>query len=334
MQLKYLGKPRSFGGQTAFTLNVTPGYEDIEGTLTKSSLTAPSSDPSAVQTTTDEKVNHSFNASLMNGFDILYPVSDAVDVGVGYKDEHIYVDASQKKEKTVSGPNAKAVIDGDLFKFELGFSMYDSANAALESPKVQTATTTYGTITRNGESSVTNLKGAYIQTDAVSKTGEQTRMSADLTWDKNWDDLTLGLLAGYVSKTVYPESVISDSTAGVVMDAARSLISAGGNLKWTLGFGLAMTGSFKHTEFSDYDTKISGADATAEPLFIASSGSINAFGLSGAVSIGPYVTAEAAYNYTDRKINPGDEANAQTILKEACSQQTETSMKLGIRYPF
>lgn len=334
LQLKYLGKPRSFGGQTAFTLNVTPGYEDIEGTLTKSSLTAPSSDPSAVQTITDEKVNHSFNASLMNGFDILYPVSDAVDVGVGYKDEHIYVDASQKKEKAVSGPNAKAVIDGDLFKFELGFSMYDSANAALESPKVQTATTTYGTITRNGESSVTNLKGAYIQTDAVSKAGEKTRTSADLTWDKNWDDLTLGLLAGYVSKTVYPESVISDSTAGVVMDAARSLISGGGTLKWTLGFGLAMTGSFKHTEFSDYDTKIPAANKTSEPLFIASSGSINAFGLSGAVSIGPYVSVEAAYNYTDRKVNPGDEANAQTILKEACSQQTETSMKLGIRYPF
>lgn len=327
---KYSGKPRSFGGQPTFTLKVTPGYEDIEGASSRSSLVAPESDPSSISTLTSSSSDHSFDATLTNSIDILYPMSEAIDIGVGYRDDHLYTNASQKLDENTTGPRAKLVIDGDTYKGELSFSMYEKSDTT--DGRIRTTTTTSGTLTRNGETSVSKLMLEYLQKDQVSKRGEQTRMTVGLTWDKTWDDFSLGLLGEYIAKTAYAGTVIPDSPAYIDMNAARTQQNVGINGKWSIGFGLELTGNLKHSEFSEYE--YSAKDASEATVIVPNSGSSNAFGFSGALSLGNYVTAEAAYNYTDRKISVGDAAYQEQVLKNACSQLSESSFKLGVKYPF
>lgn len=330
VQMKYSGKPRSFGGQPTVTVNVTPGYSDTEGTLTRSSLVAQESDPGAIQSVTKEDTLHAASATLKNGLDLLYPVSEAIDLGLGYKDEHEFVDASQKKENAVNGPRFNMVIDGDTYKGELNWSMYDTTSKLVEDPKIKTVMTTSGTLTRNGETSVTRAMATYVQTNATAKSGEQSRMGLDLNWDKTWEDVSLGLSGGYVSKTAYSGTVLDE--AAYTMNAARTQENIGVSLKYTVGFGLALTGTGKLSQFSDYESR--QTNEAKESVVVSSTGSIHAFGMSGALALGSYVSLEAAYNYTKRNISVGDAAFETAILKAAVSEVSESSLKLGIRYPF
>ena len=328
LQMKYTGKPRSFGGQPTVTVNVTPGYSDTEGNSTTSSLVAQESDPTAVQSITNGADTHSFSATLENAVDVLYPINESVDIGFGYKDDHEFTDAEMKKDGAVDGPRFNIVIDGDTYKGELKWSMYDTTDKTADNPKVKTVMTTSGTLTRNGETSVTKLIATYVQTNATSQSGEQSRMGLDLTWDKTWEDLSLGLSAGYLSKTAYSGTVIKES-----MNSARTQESAGGSLKWTVGFGLALTGTGKYTQFSDYEQTQTNPD-TKETVIVPGSGTKMDFGLSGALALGTYVSVEAAYNYSDRKISVSDPTYETAVLKAACSQSSDSSLKISVRYPF
>ncbi|MCX6116677.1 MAG: tetratricopeptide repeat protein [Proteobacteria bacterium] len=62
--MKYSAKPRSFGGQPYFTLNINPGYDHFDSDVNTSALFAPADDQNAVQTTSSKSEAFGHNQTL------------------------------------------------------------------------------------------------------------------------------------------------------------------------------------------------------------------------------------------------------------------------------
>jgi hypothetical protein len=334
ISIKYAARPRPFGGQSSFTLNITPGYDDTETTSASSELLAAEDTPDVVQNQVTMSAGHFYNQTLNVSAELFFPVSEPLDLILGYRSDHQYIDASQKKEISKEGPSIKVAGEGDLIKMDVSFSSIETqnkANAELEKPtKLDSTNTIVGSLTRNGDSSVVKIEGSSAEVASLSKSGLKATTNGKINWDKSIGDFGLGIGGLYTSRTTYAESILSPDG-----QTARGEQGGSATLKWSLDFGLTLTGGVTYIMFTDLDYS-TGADETFEVF--PSNGTATTYSLLASAPIfGSYGGVEASYRYIDRVISPPDEASDETkaaILKKFWSQVTTTSVKLTLKYPF
>ncbi len=324
--IKYSASPRSFGAQPTFTLNLTPSYDDIEYNKDTSQLIASADRPEAVQNQVTSTSGHDYSADLRANFEILYPVSDPIDLVASYQENHEYVDASQKKDYVVRGPSLKIIGNTGSFKGNASFTMLSTENAGK---KTDDKTTIAGSVTYSGDPMLFRVDVSSLTVNAVSKTGLQSSMTGTVSIERPVWDLTLSLDANIYSRSPYEGSVLSGPTRG------KSEQEAVVSLEWPLSFGLNLTGSFGYSMFSDMEYAVkAGEEQTIFPL----SGDTMSYSLLVSAPIfGTYGGVDMALRMSDRKLNIAEDIAPETqvaMLKSLWSQSTTSSVKVTLKYPF
>jgi hypothetical protein len=330
--VKYTGNPRPFGVQPYFSLNLTPGYSDIEAKSSTSSLFASEEDPTAIQSVVASSESHTYKQTYLGLVEAMYPLSDPIDVTLSYVNDQTYVQASPKLARIFSGPKGKITIEVDRVKVDGIVSVINEENKALAlldaDTKVKTDQTLQGIVSVTGDDSLTKLDVSSIQTESVSEKGTKSVMLGKATWDKPIADFNLGLGLNYASRTPYENSLLT------LVQSAGSERGVSANLGWSGFFGISITGGFSYTLLEKLDYLSKSEDKTE---LISSNGDSISYSLIGSIPIfGAFGGLDLSYRYTDRKIDPPGELDPATqiaILKNFWSQTTSTSVKLSVRFP-
>jgi tetratricopeptide (TPR) repeat protein len=330
MKFKYAGKPKKFGGQPTLSLDLTPGYDHTDVTINTSELTASADNPTNVQNVTTKTELKAYNQTLKASLEGFYPVSDPLDVSLAYRSDHVYVDASEKKDISDSGPTGKVTFEADSIKVDTVMSMIDTNDAGQsllgKTTKIKSVTTMQGVLTRSGESSVTKIDVTSAETKSELETGIKSSLVAKLNWDKTFNDFGLGLGGLFASKSPYENSVIEKQFP-------KSEQSALVTLKYQFPFNIGSTAGLSYTQFDGLEYLAAGPP----PVVYSTAGTAISYNLLLNLPIfGSYGGIDVSYRYTDRKITPSDDVPAATqlaILKALWSQKTTTSLKLTLKYP-
>ena len=187
MTLKYFGKNRP-AGQPWISFAATPTYSDTDSQTTTSKQVASFDDPTNVLSNSTKSNDHGFFTDALFAVDSLYPVSDPIDVGVGFIYDMKWVDANAKKEQLLLGPTAKIGAEVGGVKLDLGANQIAKTDRTQDPSKINTVTTITGGLKHNGDNSVSKLGVSSVQTDATSGVGEKAALNVDLSWKKTLGD--------------------------------------------------------------------------------------------------------------------------------------------------
>ncbi|MCX6116676.1 MAG: hypothetical protein NT027_03980 [Proteobacteria bacterium] len=238
-----------------------------------------------------------------------------------------------KDDISAVGPTLKVVYEGDTVKVDASASMIDNengGNAALEKPtKINTTTNIQGVVTRNGESSIVKLDVLSSSVDAEASSGLKSSLTAKINWDKSIGDFGLGLGLNYITRESYAGTFLSDR------NTPKSDQGLSATLKWALPFNISLTGGISYSQLADIEYEMKNDSGS---IVIPSTASLLAYNLLVSAPVfGTYGGIDAAYRYSDRSISPGegpDEATKVALLKSFWSQNTTTSFKVTLKYPF
>jgi tetratricopeptide (TPR) repeat protein len=324
--LKYLGKPRSFGGQPSFDLSLAPSYTHNESVTNSSSLIADAADPTAVQNVVTRTEKMTYGLANIYGVSGLYPVNDPVDVSAGYSEKHVYDKANLKNDAAVATINAKVSAELNSFKLDLSW-LNDSSTIKGDSSKSKSTSTLKSSVVRNGENTTTALAVAKIDyAKPALDGGLKSVMSLDLSWSRNFEDFSL-------------------SVAGNKTDRERLELGAGGTTlsemagklegTYNLSFGVSVLANGTYQTLSNYVVlKPKAATSTDTAPEAMANGSAKKFSFTLKVSPASFASFNASYEYIDRGLATDEPTLQRSLLVDHWSEQTTTKIGLILSYSF
>ena len=319
--LKYLGTPRSFGGQPSLDLVLTPSQANSETKTITSKLTADAENPSNVQnvTTRSESKSDVFlqNISLVG----LLPVSEPIDVTAGFSQADKSVKSASTSVSSTTKFTGKVSGDYDPLDFSLEH-VVSSSRTKGSSDKSETSTSTLS-ISFSGDESTTSLV-ASLTANKPSSDGIKGGTNIEVSWSRPLGDFSLELSAAKNDSSREPltaENKVLSQTA------------IKGELGYSLGVGLTITLTGGLEQIAQMP--ILKDDTIAEgPAEVFATG-VNKQGVI-LVKYAPvsFASASVSYDYNDRTLNVSDPNFKLKMLKNNWSQKTITAINLGLNYTF
>jgi hypothetical protein len=309
-------------------IGLNPGYYHTEGAKSSSRLIATADDPENVQNVVNKSESFSYAATNTMGLSVLYPISDPLDVGIGYTTKDDYPKANSKNASSSATVGGKIVAEFDHFKIDAG---YDSiAISSKADPQLNhTNTVLKSAVTRNGENSSVSLNLTKADSGkplVEAESGVKSTTAIQLSWLRNLDDFTIGLALNKVDKTRLPET-----TKSIFLSEMSEKIEG----TYNLSFGVSVVGSATLSQLSTLvvkkDEKLDDASAPAEAL---ASGTSSRYVLTLKVAPAAWVSLNASYDYTDRKLTIGEELLRKRMMLDNWSQQILTTLGITASYSF
>lgn len=319
--LKYLGTPRSFGGQPSLDLVLKPSMAMPEARTTTSKLTADAENPSTVQNVTTRSESKSDvieqNISLVG----LFPVSEPIDVRAGFLQVEKSVKSASNSATSTTQFSGK--VSGDYDPLDFGLEhVVSSSRTKGSNGKSDTSTSTLS-ISFSGDESTTSLV-ASLTANKPSNKGIKGGTNIEVSWSRPLGDFSLELSAAKNDSSRDPltaeNTVLSQATIK-------------GELGYSLGVGLTITLTGSLAQIAQMP--ILKDDTIAEgPDEVFATG-VNKQGLI-LVKYAPvsFASASVSYDYNDRTLDVSDPNFKLKMLKKNWSQKTITAINLGLNYTF
>ncbi len=319
--LKYLGEPRSFGGQPEIELGFNPSHSSSDSRTSTSKLVAPEDDPSNVQnqvTRSDSRKEKTKMAISLAG---LVPVTDAVDVSASYDLVNTTSKSTSKSESTDETIGGKISGDFDSMDFSLNHSV--SSSKTKGSSSKSGSSTSKISLSNAGDIGTTSFTGSLTTNDPVSG-GIKSQTDLDLSFTRDLDDFDLELGVAKFDKERLPLTAASTSL---------SETSLRGELTYTLDIGLSA--SLAASAIQIDSVPVAKSSTTSEgPAEVIASGSAMKYAVKVKYSPVSFVSASASYDYSDRALKVGNPDFKLKMLKENWSQISSYSMSISASYSF
>jgi tetratricopeptide (TPR) repeat protein len=317
---KFLGRARSFGSQPSLDLNVTPSYQHTESKTTTSKLTASVDDPTNVQNNIEEKPKSSFALTYIYGLNGLYPVSEPVDIGAGYNVASSHSDL--RIDSTTSTPSIKAVVEIGDFKVDGNWSQ--AQYTEKQTPAKENALTSLKVgLKLSGDNQTTT--GA-VESQENSKpliSGVKSRLILSGSWLTNFDDISLQIAASKTDVTRVPLFKLGQPLK-------QWTASATGTYMLPLAISLDLLGGY--TSSSNMVTQLPAVDGVVPEALGTMTGKQFKITLKGKFS--SFLSISSSYSYVSQSPAIDNPAFEKEIIKNNFSQNTSTSVSLGISESF
>ena len=324
LDLKHLGKPRSFGGQPILNLNLTPSYESVDNKKSTSALQAEAADPTNVQNIQTRTEGTTYTISQAYGLSGEYPLSEPVDIGGGYKVKQDRVRGVAKADLTTTSPSAKIVAEMGLGKFDASWQA-DQISDKRSADANRTNTTLKLALARNDEKTTTSGTVTKIDNSKPEQElGIKSVTGIDLSWVRSFEDYTLGVSANKTDKTR------GELTAGRIILSETSAKIEG---TYNMSFGVSLVASGAMYKYADL-VVLNGGAIKDGPEEAMASGAGKRLLVTLKVSPVSFVAFSASYDYTTRGFSLGEATLEKKMLGENWSQQTVTTLNLSANYAF
>lgn len=316
---KFLGHARSFGSQPSLDLYLKPSYFHTESKTTSSKLTASVDDPTNVQNTITDTPKSAFSLTYNYGLKGLYPVSEPVDIEAGY--DVVKTHSDLRIDTTTSTPAVKVFAEVGDFKVDGSWSQ---AQSTLEQTPAK-------------DNAVTSLKiGLKMSGDNATTTGsvenkenskplvsgiKSTRIFSG-SWLTNFDDISLVIAASKADVTRVPLA-----NAGTLnkWDA-----SATGTYMLPFDISCDLVGTY--TSSSNMVLQLPAVDGVVPEALGTMTGKLFKIALKG--KIASIISLSGSYAYQSQSPAVNDPAFEKSILTANFSQNSSTSVSLGISQSF
>lgn len=318
---KYLGEPKSFGGQPELEIGLTPSSSTKDSKSSTSKLVAEADNPSNIQNVTtrsDSKTEVTDLAFSMSG---LMPISDAIDIGASYDLTNTTTKKTSKSETTDDTIGVQVSGDFDAVDFTLSHDITSSKTKG-SSGKSESSTSKIS-LTHAGALWTSSFTGAMSENDPPSS-GIKSRTDLDLSLSRDLGDFDLELGLAKFEKQRIPLKASGSSL---------SETSAKGEVTYSLDIGLSASVSASIIQVDSLP--IAKDDTISEgPEEVMASGTAQNYVVTVKYSPISFASASVSYDYSDRVLKVGDPAFKLKMLKENWSQKTSTSLKLSLSYTF
>jgi hypothetical protein len=319
--MKYLGKPRSFGGQPSLDLVFTPSWAVPETKTTTSKLTADAENPSNVQNETTRIESKSDVFSQVFSLVGMIPVSEPIDVTAGFGQFEKTVRSASSSASSTTKYTGKISGDFESLDFSLEQAV-SSSRTKGSSDKSGTATTTMS-VSYSSEESTTSLVVA-MNANSPSDEGIKGDTNLEASWARPFGDFSLELSA--IKNDVTREPLTAENSV-------LSLLSFKGELGYSFGVGLSITLSggvsqiakmpiLKDKTISEGPDEVFASGMAKQALILVKYAPIS------------FASASVSYDYTDRALDVSDQNFKLKMLKANWSQKTITAINLGLNYSF
>jgi hypothetical protein len=319
--LKYLGEPRSFGGQPELELGFNPSQSSTDTRTSSSKLVASEDDPSNVQnqaTRSDSKSERTKMAFSLAG---LIPITEAVDVSASYDLANTTRKSTSKSESTDETFGGKISADFDAVDLTLNHSV-SSSKTKGSSSKSGSATSKIS-LSHAGDLVTTSFTGSLLTNDPVSS-GIKSQTDLELSFARELGDFDLDLGLAKVEKERLPLTAASTSL---------SETSIKGELTYSLDIGLSISLAASAIQIDSLPVAKDTTIVDGPDEVLASGSGLN-YVLKVKYSPVSFVSASASYDYSDRALKVGNPDFKLKMLKENWSQISTYSMSISASYSF
>lgn len=318
--LKYLGEPRSFGGQPSIDFGFKPSISNSESKTSTSKLTASEDDPTNVQnvaTRTESKSEKTIQDFSISG---LLPLSEPVDIGVNFGLVNTESKAPAKSISTKTSYGINVTGDFDFVDFSAGQSIAATEVKGVEGKSEEAITKVALTFAREDYTtslslSSTNLKPAI---------GVKAVTDIDLSWSKEFGDFGLELAASKTDRQRLP------------LTAEKTILSQtdfSGEVSYSIGAGLSASLTGIMTQIGGMPI-LKDETISEGPDEVLASGDAKQFVALIKYAPASFASASVVYDYTDRVLKVSDSNFKMKLLKNTWSQLTSTSINLNLSYSF
>ena len=318
---KYLGEPRSFGGQPSFDFSFKPSYSNTEGRTTTSALVAPDSDPTSVQNVTTRSENKSNTQAQELSLSAKIPVSEPIDLGANYGLTNTVRKSPEKSETERTSLGGR--ISGDFEEIDFGLDYTNESLRVKGISKPSVTSTAKLSVSHGGEDSTTAFSATVASYNPESG-GISSSTNLEITWSRNLGDFNLELGAAKLDNKRKPLTA-----AGQVI----SQVSEKADLTYSLGVGLSTTATVIFSQIGVLPVA-NGDSVPDAPEEVIASGSATQYVINIKYSPTGFVSAGVLYDYTERALKVGDERFKMKLIKENWSQNTVTTINLAFNYTF
>lgn len=319
--LKYLGEPRSFGGQPEIEIGFNPSHSSSDTRSSTSKLVAPEDDPANVQNQVTRSDSRNEKTKTVISLAGLIPVTDAIDASASYDLTNTTSKSTSKSEST--GETMGGKISGDFDSMDFALSHSVSSSKTKGSSSKSGSSTSKISLAHGGDMGATSFTGSLTTNDPVSG-GIKSQTDLDLSFTRDLGDFDLELGLAKFDKERLPLTAASTSL---------SETSLRGELTYTLDVGLSA--SLAATAIQIDSLPVAKSSTTAEgPDEVIASGSAMKYAVRVKYSPVSFVSASASYDYSDRALKVGNPDFKLKMLKENWSQISTYSMSISASYSF
>jgi hypothetical protein len=319
--LKYLGEPRSFGGQPSLDLVVTPSFGSSDSKTSTSKLTADSDNPSNVQNESSRTESKSSTDTINFSAVGMLPISDPLDLKLGFAQAEKTVKSTAKTESSSTTLTGKLSGDFDLLDFSLEHTINSGRTKGSDS-KSEVATSTVSAAF-TGETSTTSVQ-AVMKTNNPVSGGIKGETNFELSWARPLGDYSFELSAA--KKDLSREPL---SAANIAL--SETLFKAELGYSLDVGVSLTLTGGMSQL---DKMPILKDSSISEGPDEIFATGDAKKFSIAIKYAPVGFASAGISYEYTSRNLTVGDENFKLKLLKDNWSQKTVSAVNLGVSYSF